>query len=177
MFVWGLIPNWSKEPKGLINARAETLELRASFSESFYQRRCLIPADGFYEWKKTGTSKRPYYFQLQDESVFAFAGIWDEWRRDDVSITSCAIITTRPNDLVAAIHDRMPVILSPQSQERWLDPEAQPDDLSAVLSPYPATEMKSFAVSSEVNRPQNDNEKLVIPVDPELGETLSLFEL
>jgi putative SOS response-associated peptidase YedK len=176
LFVWGLIPSWSKEPKGFINARAETLELRASFSDSFHRKRCLIPADGFYEWKRTGKSKRPYYFQLQDEGLFAFAGIWDEWRKDDVSITSCAIITTRPNDLVATIHDRMPVILPAESHDLWLDPEAQPDELTEILSPYPAAEMKSYPVSSEVNRPQNDNERLVIPVDPASGETPSLFE-
>lgn len=176
LFVWGLIPSWSKEPKGFINARAETLELRASFSDSFYARRCLIPADGFYEWKKSGKSKRPYYFQLRDESVFAFAGIWDRWRKDDISINSCAIITTRPNDLVATIHDRMPVILPAADHELWLNPKAQPEELTEILSPYPAAEMMNFPVSSEVNKPQNDNERLVIPVDPGLGETPSLFE-
>src|SRR2546429_6980698 len=90
---WGLIPSWSTDGKGFINARAETLEERPSFSESFRFRRCVIPADGFFEWERVGRSKRPFYFQLQDESQFAFAGIWDRWRRGDQSITSCAIIT------------------------------------------------------------------------------------
>src|SRR5882672_2485913 len=107
LFQWGLIPSWSTEPKGFINARAETLEEKPSFSESFQRRRCLIPADGFYEWQRNGKNKQPYYFQLIDESPFSFAGIWDEWRKDDVSVASCAIITTKPNELLATIHDRM----------------------------------------------------------------------
>src|SRR3984893_2808885 len=94
---WGLIPSWSKEAKGFINARAETLEEKPSFSESFQRRRCLIVADGFFEWARTGRSKQSYYFQMKDESPFAFAGIWDKWQRDGISINSCAIITTTPN--------------------------------------------------------------------------------
>ncbi len=105
LFQWGLIPSWSKEPKGFINARSETLEEKPSFSESFQRRRCLIPADGFFEWQKSSSSKQPYYFQMKDEAPFAFAGIWDEWRRDELPITSCAIITTTPNELLAPIHD------------------------------------------------------------------------
>src|SRR6266446_6244039 len=93
LFLWGLIPSWSKEPKGFINARSETLEEKPSFSESFQRRRCLIPADGFFEWARSGRSKQPYYFQLNDERPFAFAGIWDGWRSDKTSIESCAIIT------------------------------------------------------------------------------------
>ncbi len=102
---WGLIPSWSKEAKGFINARAETLERKPSFSESFLRRRCLIPADGFYEWKKSGSWKQPYYFQMKDEGPFAFAGIWDQWRGDETSIDSCAIITTTANELLAPIHN------------------------------------------------------------------------
>src|SRR6266404_5696631 len=118
LFQWGLIPSWSKEPKGFINARAETLEEKPSFSESFQRRRCLIPADGFYEWERNGKHRQPYFFQMKDEAVFAFAGIWDKWQRDGVSITSCAIITTTPNKLLATIHDRMPVVLDTEAQER-----------------------------------------------------------
>src|SRR4030095_14902865 len=103
-FVWGLIPSRSSEPKGFINARSETLELKPSFRESFERRRCLIPADGFYEWKRNGKSKQPHYFQLKDESPFAFAGIWDRWQTGSDSITSCSIITTAPNELLATIH-------------------------------------------------------------------------
>src|SRR5438552_13425567 len=108
LITWGLIPSWSTDGKGFINARAETLEEKPSFSESFRLRRCLIPADGFFEWKRTGREKRPYYFQVNDEMPFAFAGIWDTWRNRGDVITSCAIITTAPNELVAELHDRMP---------------------------------------------------------------------
>lgn len=163
-FVWGLIPSWSNEPKGFINARAETLEDKPSFSESFLKRRCLIPADGFYEWQRSGKTKQPYYFQLLDESPFAFAGIWDEWRKDDVSIASCAIITTKPNELLATIHDRMPVMLSAAAQDAWLRAEARPKDLLSLLVPYPAAEMKSYPVSQRVNSALAEDAELVEPI-------------
>ena len=102
---WGLIPSWSKEPKGFINAHAETLEEKPSFKESFQQRRCLIPADGFYEWERTGKIAQPYFFQMRDQLPFAFAGIWDTWQVGQQSITSCAIITTTANELLAPIHN------------------------------------------------------------------------
>src|SRR5205085_2141536 len=117
LLTWGLIPAWSTDGKGFINARAETLEEKPSFSESFRLRRCLIPADGFYEWERVGRSKRPFYFQLNDESQFAFGGIWDQRRGDKRSIKSCAIITTVANELMGALHDRMPAILEPDSYE------------------------------------------------------------
>src|SRR5436190_11198161 len=97
---WGLIPSWSKEPKGFINARAETLPEKPSFSESFQRRRCLIPADGFYEWKRTGRARQAFFFQMKDDAPFAFAGVWDEWQKDGVSIKSCAIVTTTANALL-----------------------------------------------------------------------------
>ena len=162
---WGLVPSWSKEPKGLINARAETLEEKPSFSESFQRRRCLMPADGFFEWVRSGRLKQPYYFQMKDESPFAFAGIWDKWQRDGVSITSCAIITTIPNELLAPIHDRMPVILNTEAQDKWLRSDAHPAELKELLVPFPSSDMKSFPVSSLVNRPQVDEAQLVEPID------------
>lgn len=162
-FQWGLIPSWSKDKKGLINARAETLQLRASFSDSFFERRCLILADGFYEWKRRGKMKQPYYFQLQDEAPFAFAGIWDRWRGGGETINSCAIVTTTPNELLAPIHDRMPVILQPDSYDEWLS-EPDTEKLNSLLVPLPAAKMKSFPVSSAVNRPQVDDASLVEPV-------------
>jgi putative SOS response-associated peptidase YedK len=165
LFQWGLIPSWSKEPKGFINARAETLEEKPSFSESFQRRRCLIPTDGFFEWERRGQSKQPYYFQMKDESPFAFAGIWDEWQRDGVSITSCAIITTTPNELLATIHDRMPAILTDEAQDTWLRENVEPAELKELLVPFPGSEMKSFPVSSRVNRPQVDEAQLVEPID------------
>lgn len=164
-FVWGLVPSWSKEAKGFINARAETLEDKPSFSESFLRRRCLIPADGFYEWQRNGKTKQPYYFQLNDESVFSFAGIWDEWRKDGVSIATCAIITTKPNELLATIHDRMPVMLSAAAEDAWLRPEARPKELMSLLVPYPAAEMKSYPVSQKVNHAQAEDPELVEPVE------------
>lgn len=127
---WSLIPSWSKDAKGFINARAETLEDKPSFSESFEKRRCLIPADGFYEWKRSGKWKQPYYFQLRDEAPFAFAGIWDEWRGDQTTIKSCAIITSIANELLAPIHDRMPVILHPECYEAWLTGNAKREHLA-----------------------------------------------
>jgi len=165
LFQWGLIPSWSKEPKGFINARAETLEEKPSFSESFQRRRCLIPADGFYEWERNGKHRQPYFFQMKDEAVFAFAGIWDKWQRDGVSITSCAIITTTPNKLLATIHDRMPVVLTAETQESWLCENVKPEELKRLLVPFPGSEMKSFPVSWQVNQPQVDEAQLVEPID------------
>jgi len=174
-FVWGLIPSWSNDPRGFINARSETLEVKRSFSESFHRRRCLIPADGFYEWKRRGKSKQPYYFQLQDESQFAFAGVWDTWRRDGASINSCSIITTAPNDLLAAIHDRMPVMLSPDAQDKWMR-DSGPEELMKLLKPFPAEQMKSFPVSSKVNYAKDDEPSMVDPVElVEEPENLRLF--
>lgn len=165
MFQWGLIPSWSKDPKGFINARAETLEDKPSFSESFQRRRCLIPADGFYEWQRSGKYKQPYFLQMKDETPFAFAGIWDQWQRNGVSITSCAIITTSPNELLVTLHDRMPVILKPESQESWLRRDLQAGQLKDLLAPFPASEMKSFPVSSRVNHAEVDGAELVEPID------------
>jgi putative SOS response-associated peptidase YedK len=166
LFQWGLIPSWSKEASGFINARAETLERKPSFAESFQRRRCLIPADGFYEWKRSGKLKQPFFFQLKDESPFAFAGIWDKWQGDDRSITSCAIITTTPNELLATIHDRMPVMLTAEGQEQWLRADADPRQLQELLAPFPAAAMKSFPVSAQVNGAQIDEPQLVDPIDP-----------
>jgi putative SOS response-associated peptidase YedK len=173
--VWGLIPSWSREQKGFINARSETLEDKPSFSEPFQRRRCLIPADGFFEWKRLGRAKQPFYFQLKDESPFAFAGVWDKWQRDGDSITSCAIITTTSNELLATIHDRMPVILTPKSYDAWLHPEAMPADLKHLLSPFPASGMTCHPVSSAVNYPENEGEQLIQQVDTEPGTNLTLW--
>jgi putative SOS response-associated peptidase YedK len=142
---WGLIPSWSKEGKGFINARSETIEDKPSFSESFHRRRCLIPADGFYEWQRSGKIAQPYFFHMKDESPFAFAGIWDEWQGDGKVIASCAIITTTANELLASIHDRMPVILRPELEDSWLNDESEPVILRNLLAPFPASEIVSPA--------------------------------
>jgi putative SOS response-associated peptidase YedK len=169
MLKWGLVPSWTKDADadggGLINGRAETLERKPSFAESFLKRRCLIPADGFYEWKRSGKWKQPYFFQMKDESPFAFAGIWDKWQSGDRSIISCAIITTTPNELLEPIHDRMPVILTVEAYDAWLSETADPRELKALLAPYPAAAMKSFPVSTKVNSALVDEPQLVEPVD------------
>jgi putative SOS response-associated peptidase YedK len=172
---WGLIPSWSAEAKAFINARAETFEEEPSFSESFRLRRCLIPADGFFEWERVGRSKRPFYFQLSDESQFAFAGIWDQWRSGEKLIKSCAIITTQANELIEPLHDRMPAILGPESYQVWLDPKTDPGVLKRMLAPFPAWKMRSHPVSSAVNHPENDSAVLLMRVDAEVGTTPSLF--
>ncbi len=175
MLTWGLTPSWSTEGKGFINARAETLEEKPSFSESFRWRRCLIPADGFYEWKGTGREKRPYYIQSLDDGPMMFAGIWDTWRRDREVITSCAIITTAANELVSELHDRMPAILPPDVQELWLDKRTNRGELLRILMPYRATRMRTYPVSRSVNSPDYDSADLLTRVDVEKGRTLSLF--
>jgi putative SOS response-associated peptidase YedK len=175
LLTWGLIPSWSKDGKGFINARAETLEEKPSFRESFQRQRCVIPADGFYEWQRSGKMAQPYYFQMQNESPFAFAGIWDEWRRDEISIASCAIITTTANELVATIHNRMAVILRPECYGKWLNDDSKTAILRNLLTPFPASEMTSHAVSCDVNHPKIDDQHLVKPVDQNLGVTPRLF--
>ena len=172
---WGLIPFWSKEPKGIINARTETIDEKPSFNESFERRRCLILADGFYEWERHGKISQPYYFQMQNEEPFTFAGIWDQWRNDGRLITTCAIITTTANELLATIHHRMPVILRPESHDLWLDESARPADMKELLVPFDANEMKSHAVSYDVNDTKPDHADLLRPVTPNIGVTMSLF--
>ena len=172
---WGLIPSWSKEAKGIINARVETIEDKPSFKESFERRRCLILADGFYEWERNGKISQPYYFQMKDGAPFAFAGIWDRWRSGDRSITSCAIITTTANELLAQIHTRMPVILRPESYDLWLNENSRAADLKDLLVPFPATEMTSHPVGYDVNDVKNDGEGLLSEVVPNMGANMRLF--
>jgi putative SOS response-associated peptidase YedK len=175
LITWGLIPSWSTDGRGFINARAETLEDKPSFSESFRLRRCLIPADGFFEWKRTGREKRPSYFQVDDEMPFAFAGIWDTWSNRGDVVTTCAIITTAANELVAELHDRMPAILLAKFHDAWLDPTTDRAVLTGMLKPFPSLRMKTHPVSSSVNSPDNDMPDLLVRVDIEVGQTLSLF--
>lgn len=171
MLRWGLIPAWAKDPKigyKLINARAETVSEKPSFRVAFQQRRCLIPADGFYEWQQVEGSrqKQPYFIGLQDdERPFAFAGLYERWESPDGdTIYTCTIVTTAANDLVAPIHDRMPVILAPQEYARWIDPGfSEIDGLQAMLDPYPAAEMIMYPVSSLVNSPKNDRPECKYP--------------
>jgi putative SOS response-associated peptidase YedK len=158
---WSLVPNWSKKPAGFINARAETLETKPSFKEAFIRRRCLIPADGFYEWEKLGKAKQPHYFQMKNAEPFFFAGIWDDWQLDGRSIKSCAIITTTANKLLAAIHDRMPVIVPHDALDGWLRSSAKVSELREFFSPFPDSEMEGFPVGQEVNGSAPDHPGLV----------------
>lgn len=175
LLTWGLIPSWSKDGKGFINARCETLAAKPSFSESYQQRRCLILSDGFFEWRRLGRSKQPFYLQLKDESPFAFAGIWDQWSNGEQLVASCAIITTAANEVVGQLHDRMPAILLPESYDVWLSSKTDPTLLKKLLMPFPARKMKSHPVSIAVNHPENDSGELVMRVDAEVGTTPSLF--
>ena len=172
-FQWGLIPFWAKHPAigaRMINARSETLAEKPSFRTAYRRRRCLILADGFYEWKQEPGSrtKIPTYIRLASEKPFAFAGLWETWRppQEDDSLLSCTIITTTPNALMETIHKRMPVILPPSAYERWLNPNEQsPDQLNELLKPYPAEEMETYTVSRLVNRPTNDLADCIQPVE------------
>ncbi len=170
-FTWGLVPSWAKDPNigsRMINARAETLAEKPSFRNAFKRRRCLILADGFYEWQVIPgqKSKQPMYITLEDHRPFAFGGLWEIWKSPDGSeIYSCTIITTEPNPLMATIHNRMPLILPPESYTQWLNPnEQRPEALKSLLEPYPASQMAAYPVSSLVNSPANDTPELVEPL-------------
>ncbi|MBL8828450.1 MAG: SOS response-associated peptidase [Planctomycetaceae bacterium] len=162
---WGLIPSWADDPSignRMINARGETVASKPSFRSAFKQRRCLILADGFYEWQKLGKAKQPYYFTLRDGGVFAFAGLWEHWKRDSVTIDSATIITTEANDLLRSIHERMPVILRPEAYQRWLDPKlSDAGELESLLKPYSADEMQSTPVGTWVNSPSHEGARCV----------------
>lgn len=169
MMQWGLVPFWAKDPKigsQLINARAETLVERPAFRTSLKKYRCLVPAAGFYEWKKTNRGKIPYYLRLKDHSLFAFAGLYDRWKSPDGhELMTFTIITTEPNSLAGEIHNRMPVMLLREHESRWLRTEPlSPDELGEVLTSYPAEGMESYPVSSAVNVPSHDGEELIRPV-------------
>lgn len=160
-FSWGLQPFWAKDAKSIkraINARAETLTEKPSFRSLLSSKRCLVPADGFYEWQATPQGKVPHRILLKSEELFSFAGLWDEWvdKSSGEVLHTYTIITTEANELVKPIHDRMPVILSPEVEELWLDEHEKQDDLLSLLKPYKADEMKAYAVSTLVNSPLNN---------------------
>jgi len=169
MLRWGLVPAWAKEEgAGLINARAETVDVKPSFRQAYRQRRCIIPASGFYEWQKLGKGKVPYYVRMADGSPMPFAGIWESWKSPEGQVLeSCAILTTAANATVAPIHERMPVVLPPAAFDPWLDPglhDAAP--LAVLLSPCPSEQVESFPVSPLVNSPTNDSPTCIEPVPP-----------
>ncbi len=167
---WGLVPFWAKDTSigsRLINARSETAATKPAFRAAMKYRRCLIPADGFYEWKKVpGSGKQPMYVRLAEGRPFAFAGLWESWDDGTGPLETATILTTEPNDLLADIHSRMPVILPRDAYERWLDPGVQdPGELTDLLGPFPAGRMEAFAVSRVVNSPSNDRPECIEPAD------------
>jgi putative SOS response-associated peptidase YedK len=166
---WGLIPSWAKDPaigNRMINARAETVATKPAFRVALRKRRCLIPADGFYEWQPVGRRKQPVYIALTSRESFGFAGLWEAWTAPDgQEIKSCTIITTEANELLKPIHDRMPVILTREAEGLWLDPKVQdPAILLPLLTPYPAEEMEAYPVSTQVNSPANDGPECIEPM-------------
>jgi len=168
---WGLIPYWAKDPKignNLINAKAETIAEKPSFKRAFARRRCLIPADGFYEWQKRGKApSQPIYVRRRDGGLFAFAGLWEEWRTPEGdSVESCTIITVEPNELISKIHHRMAAILRPDDEAAWINPKSNVEDLLRLLRPSDSDELEAIPVSRAVNSPAQDNPALIAPVEP-----------
>ena len=159
---WGLVPSWANDTSGaarMINARSETAHTLPAFREAMKLRRCLVPADGFYEWQRRGSVKQPFCFEAGDGELFAFAGLWERWRDPSGQwVKSCSILTTTPNRLVAYVHDRMPVILPRDSYETWLDPGfSDVASIVGMLQPFDSALMKTFPVSQRVNSVENDD--------------------
>lgn len=170
---WGFVPHWSRDgsaAKRMINARAETIDRKPFFRESFRRRRCLIPADGFYEWRRMGRLKQPVCIRLPGLSLFAFAGIWDFGANPDgTALCSCCIVTTAASDFMRDIHDRMPVILADRDVQRvWLDPSAPTDELREIMRPY-SGEMIAYPVSALVNSPGIDSPECARELEPKGG--------
>lgn len=175
MMHWGLIPSWADSPSignRLINARSESAGDRPAFRGAFRKRRCLIPADGFYEWMKTERGKQPYYIHRTDGRPFAFAGLWECWRADQETepVESCTILTTPANAVVAPIHNRMPAMLEKSDFARWLDPgDDDPSTLHELLRPFESDAMAAHPVSIFVNKPKNDSTKCIEPLESDDG--------
>lgn len=161
---WGLVPSWSKDSKNsshLINARMETVREKASFRSAFKHRRCLIPANGFYEWLRNETGKQAFHIHRQDQQLFAFAGLWEQWQHETETLYSCTIITTSATDLMQPIHDRMPVIITPEHYHQWLDKTADPDQAFKSLDNKAYEQMTATPVSDWVNNPRHDDERCI----------------
>ncbi|MCK9606596.1 MAG: SOS response-associated peptidase [Methylomonas sp.] len=161
---WGLVPSWSKDTKNsshLINARAETVREKPSFRAAFKHRRCLIPADGFYEWAKNADRKQAFHIHRADNQLFAFAGLWEQWQHETDTLYSCTIITAAATELMQPIHDRMPVIIPLERYHQWLDKSANPEQAFALLDNAAYTEMTTTPVSDWVNNPRHDDERCI----------------
>jgi putative SOS response-associated peptidase YedK len=160
----GLIPSWAKDIKigyKMINARAETVATKPAFRAAYKARRCLIPASGFYEWKRDVEPKQPYYIHRQDDEPIGFAGLWETWKDADQAIESCAIITTTANALMAELHDRMPVILDPQDYDWWMT--GRTEEAGQLLAPCPADGLEAYPIGRSVNSPRNEGPELLAP--------------
>lgn len=156
---WGLVPSWADDSSvgsRLINARSETVAEKPAFREAYRRRRCILPADGFYEWKSQGKTKQPYYIRRTDQQLFGLAGLWEFWKRGGQTIHSCTILTTSANTPMQQIHHRMPLILPPAAIDAWLDPDASPDTINSLLHRPPDEELAIDPVSQSVNSPKND---------------------
>jgi putative SOS response-associated peptidase YedK len=168
---WGLVPVWADDPaigSRLVNARAESVATRPAFRAALRRRRCLVAADGFYEWARQNGAKQPHYIRLKEDRPFAFAGLWEHWYKADVAIESCTIITTNANELLRPLHNRMPVIVDPEQMDFWLDPTVQdPKALKPLLVPYAAENMVAYPVSTLVNSPRHDMPQCIEPSAPE----------
>jgi putative SOS response-associated peptidase YedK len=167
---WGLIPSWAKDSSAaarMINARSETAATKPAFRDALKSRRCLVPADGFYEWQRTGRTKQPYCFEVDDGQLFALAGIWDCWKdASGNAVETCSILTTTPNALTATVHDRMPVILDPDGYDLWLDPGMKDVSVaSELLKPYNARLMRCYPISARINHVANDDEECSAPAE------------
>ena len=164
---WGLIPFWAKEERignGMINARAETLLQKPSFRTPFKKQRCLVLADGFYEWKRTSDRKIPHRISMRDHEPFAFAGIWEVWKTPDgEDVKTFSIITTEPNELMKPLHHRMPVIMKRENEEKWLQ-EIDISEAQKMLEPYPFEDLEAYPISTLVNNPRNNSEDIIKPL-------------
>ncbi len=165
---WGLVPHWAKDVSGaskMINARAETVSEKPAFRRAFKHRRCIIPADGFYEWKREKKAKQPWYFTLPYQTPFVFAGLWETWKEnDEQAYNSCTIITTEASESIRTIHHRMPVILTPEAVESWLDPLLQDSkEINDILLNGHVSEIKGFPVSEHVNSARNNDPSCIQP--------------
>lgn len=167
-FRWGLVPFWAKDPAAgnrMINARAETLAERPAFRSAFEERRCLVPADGWYEWMKEGRGKTPLWIHLRSRRPFAFAGLWERWGPRSSPLHTFTIVTTAAAHSIRHIHDRMPLVLPRAARERWLDPAADTAELMALLRPYPGDDLEAWSVSRLVNSPDNDVADCILPAE------------
>ena len=171
MIRWGLVPSWAKDPAighRMANVRSDTALEKSSFRTAMQKRRCLIPADVFFEWQDVPGRKRrrPYAVALSDGEIFALGGLWEAWRSKEGGawVITCAILTTEPNDLLAPIHDRMPVIIAPEAYGTWMDPSTRMEEVSAMVTPYPSNQMRTWEISLLVNDPKTDDVRVIAPL-------------